>query len=1002
MSISNARKTHVTPGVYTTETELTYSSKSIGITTLGLAGETLKGPAFQPIFIKDWETFTKYFGGTNTEHFKGSKFPKYELPYIAKDYLKDSGQLYVTRVLGLSGYNAGPAWVIKAVGTGVGNDMIVAIIRSRGKYVKTLGLEDNSGDCGPTFVFDKLIYDVEGADNLDIKPANVDKYGYKCGVGTITSGSAGNISVGPNNYGTFMLEGTTTNGQDFCYTVSFNPNHQDYIYNVIGQTPDDNSAPIYIEELYDVALEQLILSDDADNKITAISNSLEYFPNVPIRKTYDDVNSVLGIGGQSLNASYIGKRYLYTTKYSPNTAYVEETKDSDDITIYADKTTDSGDDGKIFVVKKTLDSNGQSLYRYHYESWKTKPEQVSINEFVKVVDEGLFYTKITNGNVERVIGDLNNYKEPYRHAETPWVVSEIKGNYGDNNVTRLFKFHTIADGNASNKLAKVSIANIDPENLSFDVIVRDFNDIDENAKPLETFRKVNMNPDSPNYIAQRIGDIENIYPNKSSYILVEMNPEETGRFSFPAGFLGYPVRDLGNNTVKPYLAFNTYWDQEVKSRRQYFGVSDVSGIDDDIFTYKGVSAYSDGIETDGFHLDSRVNNINTTVDGENPDGKYTWQVVSPNNTLNGIEVPPMISNSEDIVNGIYEIKDLRKFTMTFYGGFDGWDIYREQRSNSDDFTYLRYKGDMEENFEVIKNNLDYNLPERAITSDYYAYLSAYLTFQNPIETDINLLATPGIDYVNNLMLVHEVIDMIEDDRQDTLYIVTTPDKEIGTNKILNVDDVVDNIKYSDINSSYACTYYPWARYMDVDNNKTIYLPVTRDIVRLIAETDNTSYSWFPPANERGTINCINSRRNFRMAETDVLYDSKINPILSFPQDGVKAWGIKTMLDGDSQLTRIGVRRMMIRMKSLISRAAKQLIFTPNDATAAKTFVSLITPILDDIKANRGISDYRLKVNDSIEARERRELPAQIWIKPIGMIEYIPIEFIITPEAVQWD
>ena len=110
----NARGIHVSPGIYTREIDMTYAVRSLGITTLGLAGETLKGPAFQPMDIANWREFQEIFGGTSTEKFKGSQYPKYELPYIAKSYLTESEQLKVVRVLGLSGYNAGPAWIVTA------------------------------------------------------------------------------------------------------------------------------------------------------------------------------------------------------------------------------------------------------------------------------------------------------------------------------------------------------------------------------------------------------------------------------------------------------------------------------------------------------------------------------------------------------------------------------------------------------------------------------------------------------------------------------------------------------------------------------------------------------------------------------------------------------------------------------------------------------------------------------------------------------------------------
>jgi hypothetical protein len=102
----------VSPGVFTSEKDLTFVTRQVGVTTLGLLGETPKGPAFEPVFVSNYDEFISYFGGLNPEKFKGSGFHKYELNYIAKSFLTQTNQLYVSRVLGLSGYDAGNAWSI--------------------------------------------------------------------------------------------------------------------------------------------------------------------------------------------------------------------------------------------------------------------------------------------------------------------------------------------------------------------------------------------------------------------------------------------------------------------------------------------------------------------------------------------------------------------------------------------------------------------------------------------------------------------------------------------------------------------------------------------------------------------------------------------------------------------------------------------------------------------------------------------------------------------------
>jgi hypothetical protein len=113
--MATSNKVFVSPGVYTSERDLSFVAQSVGVTTLGIVGETLKGPAFEPIFITSFDEFTTYFGGTSPEKFVNTQIPKYEAAYIAKSYLQQSNQLFVTRVLGLSGYDAGPSWSIKTV-----------------------------------------------------------------------------------------------------------------------------------------------------------------------------------------------------------------------------------------------------------------------------------------------------------------------------------------------------------------------------------------------------------------------------------------------------------------------------------------------------------------------------------------------------------------------------------------------------------------------------------------------------------------------------------------------------------------------------------------------------------------------------------------------------------------------------------------------------------------------------------------------------------------------
>ena len=73
----------VSPGMYTSERDLTFVTNNLGVTTLGLVGETTKGPAFQPIFISNYAEMKNFFGGLNPKKIKDTGALRYELPYIA-------------------------------------------------------------------------------------------------------------------------------------------------------------------------------------------------------------------------------------------------------------------------------------------------------------------------------------------------------------------------------------------------------------------------------------------------------------------------------------------------------------------------------------------------------------------------------------------------------------------------------------------------------------------------------------------------------------------------------------------------------------------------------------------------------------------------------------------------------------------------------------------------------------------------------------------------------
>ena len=903
--ISDARGGHVSPGVYTEERDVTYSAKSLGITNLGLAGETLKGPAFQAVEIKDWSEFVDYFGGTSPEKFKGTDYPKYELPYIAKSYLTESKNLNVVRVLGLSGYEAGSAYTITAKPDIEGaKSQPVVVLRSKADYKgKVTGgtCSEKKSDAYRPWV-----------ESIEIKDYSGSTFNSRCEVvasaytvslsGTVSADTEGNKYLKDANgreVGSFALaitykENPESASTTVTYNVSLNPAERDYIYNVFSTDPLTGTAPVYIEAVFDYAFDELI----------------------------------------------------------------QKTKVGETITLAPAKSSDYFD-----------------------------------------------------------------YKEAFRCAQTPWIVSEVKtATNAAINLKKLFKFYTISDGNASNYQVKISIQRIRPDEGLFDVVVRDFYDSDNAQVVLEKFANLSMVEGSSNYIGLRIGTFDGGYVSKSKYITVMISDEDGIESCVPCGFLGYPVPEYGAEK-KIDLAYNTKFDDSIKPKRQYFGLnSDI--LDEDIVNYKGVAAYNNAKYdadpsklTNGFHLDSIIEaNSGSTVYVDSESG-YKFTTVSPLQ-LKGMELRiPRIVDEDYMEETIYEDINLRKFTVYPYGGFDGWDIYRESRTNTDEYKATKYPmvsgcpfvkigvADAGNEELVLDPTLNLNLPTNAINSDYYAYLAGYRQFANPSDVDINLFATPGIDFCNNTLLTEDALDMIEDQEDgrggDALYVIDAPmDEKSAT---LDAVGVTDELERSEIVSSYACTYWPWVKFYDKDAKMYIDLPVTKDVVRNMAATDNKSYPWFAPAGvERGTVDCVKAAYKTTLSDEDELYTNRINPIKTFAKDGVKVWGNKTLYDKETPLNRINVRRLMLRVKKLVVDASKSLIFEQYDSTLEKQFRSLVEPILADVKSNRGIYDYRIMTESTPETRDQHILPARILIKPTPALEYISLSFVVYPESVEFE
>jgi hypothetical protein len=552
-----------------------------------------------------------------------------------------------------------------------------------------------------------------------------------------------------------------------------------------------------------------------------------------------------------------------------------------------------------------------------------------------------------------------------------------------------------------------------------------------------------LDPNSNNFVAKKIGSTNGEYALLSKYVMIEM-ADEAPIDAIPCGFEGYTQREYDSVTnPSPYPVFKTKYffpgetianppfgaptggSNLVESpgdivRRTYLGFSTQYGIDESFLSYKGrqnpaswvnsvtpVEGAAWNYVSKGFHMDSGATVV-TISNSYDTSGQTAFEC----------GVADFRTDPETQENPYYFIYS-RKYTLCFAGGFDGWDIYREYRTNEDRFQLgqsgflagasvsTRYPNATGEG--LFKRIVVENNTQDFANTDYYAYLLGILTFANPEATNINVLATASIDYVNNSNLVEETIDMVQFQRADSVYITTTPDYNMYTPDSTNPQDIiysqraVDNLDNTGIDSNYTATYYPWILTRDTVNNTQIYLPATGEVCRNLALTDNISFPWFASAGyTRGLVNSVKARVKLTQEDRDTLYQGRINPIATFSDVGTVIWGNKTLQIADTALNRLNVRRLLLQARKLISAVAVRLLFEQNDQVVRQQFLDSVNPILDSIRRDRGLYDFRVTVSSSPEDLDRNTLTGKIYLKPTKALEFIDIEFFITPTGASFE
>ena len=275
------------------------------------------------------------------------------------------------------------------------------------------------------------------------------------------------------------------------------------------------------------------------------------------------------------------------------------------------------------------------------------------------------------------------------------------------------------------------------------------------------------------------------------------------------------------------------------------------------------------------------------------------------------------------------------------------------------------------------------------------YNDAISILENKDEYSFNIISAPGLIHSfadNGATQVGSIISLAET-RGDCIAVVDLVPH--GTSAVTTV-----TAEASEVNSSYAATYWPWVQ-VGSATGKNVYVPASVTIPGVYTFTDGASAPWFAPAGlVRGGIpTVLQAERKLTRSERDTLYSSNVNPIATFPGQGIAVFGQKTLQKKASALDRVNVRRLLIELKKFVGDQANTLVFDQNTITTRNKFLSAVNPYLDSVVQRQGLYAFRVVMDDTnntADVIDRNQLIGQIFIQPSKTAEFIVLDFTLEP------
>ena len=331
-----------------------------------------------------------------------------------------------------------------------------------------------------------------------------------------------------------------------------------------------------------------------------------------------------------------------------------------------------------------------------------------------------------------------------------------------------------------------------------------------------------------------------------------------------------------------------------------------------------------------------------------------------------------------------------KFRTIMQGGFDGVNIFDKEKSQLTSTAAHREANDEDTNAVFTGPTID-------------SYKSAINVLSDKSATEFQLLAIPGI---REPIITDYAVSACEL-RFDAMFIMDIEEASEESEVILDlttkshVRNTISRFSARSLDSSFAAAYYPDVIMRKPSNSSPLRVPPSVCMLGVMSLNDTLADPWFAPAGlTRGRLNAINSKVQMNRTLLDELYDVDINPIYepAGRQGQVYAFGQKTLLQDQSALDRINVRRLLINIRRRVKNIANTLLFEPNRASTLSKFSALVEPIMAEVQARQGVDRYKVQIDTTTTTQndvENNTIRGKIYLQPTKSIEFISLDFVVT-------